>query len=162
MPRIESAVTIDVSAEDAFALSMSQQEVRYAWDPFVKEQRLLNGAVRPDRGVQSLTRSRHRLTMVTEYTSFRPPTQVGMKVVKGPWFFSAFGGGWSFKPIDETTTIATWRYTFSIRPKWLAPVADRIGTWLLGRDIEKRLEHFANGCADPALLERARKQLHGA
>lgn len=159
MPRIESSITINVSADDAFALSMSQLEVRYAWDPFVREQRLLGGATRPERGVQSLTKSRHYLSMVSEFTSFRRPTQVGMKLVKGPPFFATFGGGWSFKPVDETTTLATWRYTFSIKPKWLAPLGDRIGTLVLGRDIDKRLAHFAKGCADRDLLDRAQAQL---
>ena len=138
---------------------MSQLDVRYAWDPFVIEQRLLNGAVRPERGVQSLTKSKHRLTMVSEYTAFNPPTQVGMKLVEGPPFFATFGGGWSFKELDENTCQATWRYTFSIKPKWLAPVGDRIGTWLLGRDIESRLNRFAEGCLDPDLIERAHAQL---
>lgn len=161
MPRIESSVTINVPAEDAFALSMSQLEVRYAWDPFVREQRLLHGARRPGRGVQSVTKSVHRLTMISEYTSFKPPTQVGMKLVKGPPFFATFGGGWSFKPLDETTTQATWRYTFSIKPKWLAPIAEPIGSWLLGRDIEKRLAHFAEGCLDPTLIAKAHRQLSG-
>ncbi len=159
MPRIESSVTVNAPIEDAFALSMSQLEVRYAWDPFVLEQRLLHGATKPARGVQSLTKSRHRLSMVSEYTSFRPPTQVGMKVVEGPPFFATFGGGWSFKPVDDDTCVATWRYTFSIRPSWLAPIGDRIGSWLLGRDIDKRLARFARGCEDAALVERAHEQL---
>lgn len=161
MPRIESSVTIGVPAEDAFALSMSQLDVRYAWDPFVREQRLLHDATKPARGVQSLTKSRHRLTMVSEFTRFNPPTQVGMKVVDGPPFFATFGGGWSFKPVDDNTCVATWRYTFSIKPKWLAPIADRIGAWLLGKDIENRLKHFAQGCLDPDLIARARTQLQG-
>jgi len=33
---------------------------------------------------------RHRLRMVSQYTSFRPPTQVGMEMVEGPWFFDNF------------------------------------------------------------------------
>ncbi len=53
MPRTEASVTIAVPAEDAFALSMSQLEVRYAWDPFVREQRLLHGATVPARRVAS-------------------------------------------------------------------------------------------------------------
>lgn len=61
----------------------------------------------------------------------------------------------------RTVAVATWRYTFSIRPKWLAPIAEPIGNWLLGKDIEKRLLHFAKGCEDPELLERARQQLDG-
>jgi hypothetical protein len=155
MPRIEATTTLGVPVEQAFALSQSQGEVRYAWDPFVRTQRLLDGAERPGRGVRTETRSRHHLTMISEYTSFRPPSQVGMKMVRGPWFFSAFGGGWSFKALDDGRTEATWRYTFTIRPSWLAPIADRIGSAYLRRDIERRLAAFAKGCEDPALLARA-------
>jgi len=159
MPRIEKVVTIQVPIEDAFALSQSQGEVRYAWDPFVREQRLLDGALHPGKGVRTFTRSRHNLTMVTEYTSYKPPAQVGMKLVKGPPFFSTFGGGWSFIKIDESTTQATWRYTFTVKPKILAGPGERIGIYVLGRDIEQRIEHFAKGCTDPGLVERAKAQL---
>lgn len=107
--------------------SQSQGEIRYAWDPFVRSQRLLDGATRPGKGVRTETRLRHHLKMVSEYTSFRPPTQVGMRMVDGPWFFAAFGGGWSFKETDDGRTEATWRYTSTIRPSWLAPIGDRIG-----------------------------------
>jgi hypothetical protein len=31
--------------------------------------------------------------MVSEYVSFAPPTHVGMKMVRGPWFFEMFAGG---------------------------------------------------------------------
>lgn len=161
MPRVEVITTVGVDVESAFAMSQSQGEVRYAWDPFVRSQKLLDGAVRPERGVRTLTKSRHRLTMISEYTSFRAPNQVGMKMVEGPWFFSSFGGGWSFKALDEHTTEATWRYTFTIRPSWLSPLADRIGNVLLRRDIAARIEHFARACGDPDLVRAARAQLAG-
>ena len=74
----------------------------------------------------------------------------------GPWFFKSFSGGWNFTPADEAVgrprTEATWRYNFTIRPAWLAPSADRIGAWLLGRDIRRRLDAFAAACADPEIL----------
>lgn len=161
MPRIEASTKIAVPIEDAFALSQSMGEVRFSWDPFVKEQYLLNGATRPDKGVQTFTKSKHGLTMVTEYTSYKPPTQVGMKLVKGPPFFASFGGGWSFLSIDDNNTQATWRYTFKIKPAFLAPVADRMGEMLLGRDIEARLQRFADGCLDSDLVARAKEQLSG-
>lgn len=161
MPRIEATATIEVPVAAAFALSQSQGEVRYAWDPFVRSQRLLDGAASPAKGVRTETRSRHHLTMVSEYTSFRPPTQVGMKMVSGPWFFAAFGGGWSFKPVGEDRTEATWRYTFAIRPGWLAPIGDRIGSAFLRHDIERRLAAFAHGCEDEALVARALDALPG-
>lgn len=161
MPRIEATTEIAVPIEDAFALSQSQGEVRFAWDPFVKDQHLLHGATRPDKGVQTFTKSKHGLKMVTEYTSFNPPKQVGMKLVKGPPFFVSFGGGWSFVSVDDNNTRATWRYTFKVKPAVLAPIADRIGEVLLGRDIEARLKRFAEGCLDPDLVARAKEQLNG-
>ena len=174
MPRIEATTRVPIGIDEAFAVSQSQLDVRYAWDPFVREQRLLDGAVRPGKGVRTATTSRHRLRMVSEYTSFRAPTHVGMKMVEGPWFLATFGGGWSFRELDRSeheasdtgstesrVTAAVWRYTFTIRPRWLAPIADRIGRRILQRDIERRIGHFAAACADPDLVARAVAQLGG-
>jgi hypothetical protein len=151
MPRVESSVIVAVDGATAFAVSQTQGAIRYRWDPFVSEQRLLQNAAAPGIGVRTLTTSRHRLKMVSEYVSFRPPTQVGMKLIEGPWFFAAMGGGWSFHAVPEGTRVV-WRYTFSIRPRWLAPIGDRIGVWFLQRDIDRRLAGFARGCSDPVVL----------
>jgi ribosome-associated toxin RatA of RatAB toxin-antitoxin module len=102
--------------------------------------------------VQTSTRSKHRLTMISEYTTYHPPTNVGMKMVRGPWFFATFAGGWNFRELEPGRTEATWRYTFSCRPRFLNPITERIGSWLLGRDIERRLQGFAAGCRDADLL----------
>lgn len=156
MPRVESTIAVPVPVDVAFAVSQTQGEIRYRWDPFVHSQRLIDGATEPGKGVRTETVSRHHLRMVSEYQSYRPPSQVGMKMVAGPWFFASFGGGWSFRPVDEgdpgAGALATWRYTFSIRPGWLAPIADRVGLWLLGRDIERRIAGYAKGCEDPVVL----------
>lgn len=61
MPRIEATVEVPLPVDLAFRLSQSQGELRYRWDPFVHSQRLLDGAELPDRGVRTLTRSRHGL-----------------------------------------------------------------------------------------------------
>jgi hypothetical protein len=47
---------------------------------------------------------------------------------------------------------AVWKYTWSARPGWLAPVADPIGRWLLGREIRARIAAFARACEDPEAL----------
>ena len=146
-------MTVPLDPARAFALSQTYGELRYRWDPFVREQRLVDGATAAGKGVRTWTRSRHGLTMVSEYVTFRPPTQVGMKMVSGPWFFRTFSGGWNFSPVgDGTATAATWRYNFTIRPAWLAPLADRVGVWLLGRDIRRRLDAFAAACADREIV----------
>lgn len=97
--------------------------------------------------------------MVSEYTAYKPPNQVGMTMVEGPWFFAKFGGGWSFRLLDEGSTQATWRYTFTVRPALISPIADRIGIAALQRDIDRRIAGYAQGCGDPVVLEAARRWL---
>lgn len=143
---------VDAPPAVAFAVSQTQGELRYRWDPFVREQRLLDGATRPDKGVRTWTRSRHGLVMVSEYVTFRPPTQVGMRMVEGPRFFRSFSGGWHFAERPDGRTEATWRYSFTCRPSWIRPLADRLGSWLLGRDIRRRIAGFAQACADPEVV----------
>ena len=94
--------------------------------------------------------------MTSEYVSFNPPTNVGMKMLDGPWFFESFVGGWRFAPEPGGGTRATWRYNFLCKPRWLAPIAERIGVWVLKRDIDRRIAGFARGCADPVVLAAVR------
>jgi hypothetical protein len=154
MPRVEATTIVPLDQDRTFALSQTYGELRYRWDPFVREQRLLDGAAAAAAGVKTWTRSRHRLEMVSQYVAFRPPRHVGMRMVSGPWFFDSFSGGWNFSPADDDPgrTVATWRYNFTIRPRWLAPLADPIGTWVLDRDIKRRLAAFARACTDPAIV----------
>ncbi|PSK67016.1 hypothetical protein B0E53_01004 [Micromonospora sp. MH33] len=160
MPVVEAVTTVPVPPELAFAVSQTVAPVRYRWDPFVREQHFVDGATRPGRGVRTFTRSRHGLVMVSEYISWAPPTNVGMKMVRGPWFFERFGGGWRFAPGPEPgTTLATWRYNFRCWPAFLRPVAERLGVWLLRRDIRRRIAGYAAGCADPEVLAAARRSL---
>lgn len=152
MPRIEATAVVPVDRATAFRLSQTYGEIRYRWDPFVKEQHLLDGAPVAAKGVRTSTTSRHGLTMVSEYVTYRPPGHVGMRMVDGPWFFQSFSGGWNFGERADGATDATWRYNFTCRPSWIRPVADRVGAWFLGRDIRKRLDAFTAACADPSIL----------
>lgn len=156
MAVIESSVIVAIDPGSAFAVSQTTGEIRLRWDPFIHEQHFLDGAVRPAKGVRTETRHRSRLRMVSEYVSFNPPTNVGMKMVEGPWFFESFAGGWRFAPEPGGGTRATWRYSFRCRPGWLAPLAERIGRVVLRRDIDRRISGFARGCADPVVLAAVR------
>ena len=92
--------------------------------------------------------------MESEYVSYKPPSNVGMKMTKGSWFFEKLGGGWRFTPVDGApgSTLAVWRYNFTCKPKWLAPLAERIGAVVLQRDIDRRIRGYAAGCEDPVVL----------
>ena len=151
MPQVSAEVWVPLPVERAFGVSQTTGETRLRWDRFIRSQRFVGGATAPARGVRTLTHARVGPKMVSEYVSFHPPTSVGMKMVDGPWFFATFAGGWRFVPEGDGTR-AIWRYTFSVRPPWLRPLADPIGRWLLGHEIRRRIAGYARGCADPAVL----------
>jgi len=147
---VTASTCVPVPPDLAFAVSQTTGELRLRWDPFIRRQHLIEASA-PAKGVRTLTRARVGPTMISEYVSYRPPTSVGMTMVKGPWFFATFGGGWRFTP-DGQGTLAVWKYTYSIRPSWLRFVAEPIGQWLLGREIRARIAAFARACEDPEIL----------
>ncbi len=151
VPVVSVEVVVPVTPHVAFDVSQTTGETRLRWDPFIREQHLMDGAERPGKGVRTFTRSRHGLTMVSRYVSYAPGSNVGMTMEEGPWFFDVFGGGWRFMP-HANGTLARWKYTFSIRPSWLGVVADPVGRWILGRDIRRRIDAFAAACVDPVVL----------
>ncbi|WP_199034047.1 type II toxin-antitoxin system RatA family toxin [Glycomyces salinus] len=155
MPQVEARRVVEAPIEVAFAVSQTTGAVRTRWDPFIRSQSLLDGAAGPGKGVRTLTRHRLGWRMVSEYVSYRPPGNVGMTMVSGPWFFRVFGGGWRFTAETPDRTVAVWKYTFTCRPDFLRPVAEPVGLWLLRRDIERRIDAFARACADPEIVAAA-------
>jgi len=156
MPKVESKVIVPLDLPTAFALSQTSGEIRKLWDPFIKEQYWLDGAVAPAKGVKTFTKSRHGFKMISQYVSIKPPKLVGMKMVEGPWFFKSFGGGWIFKDVDGSTE-AIWRYTFTVKPKFLRIVANPIGVRLLRKDIDKRISFYRDACENKEVISAAKK-----
>lgn len=155
MPQVSAEAWVPLPPAQAFAVSQTTGELRLRWDSFIRRQHLLDGAAAPDVGVRTYTRARVGPRMVSRYVSYRPPTSVGMTMETGPWFFASFGGGWRFTPQEQEGvdgTRAVWKYTFATRPGWLSPVADRLGVWLLGREIRARVAAFAAACSDPEIV----------
>src|SRR3954469_10973739 len=93
MPVVEASVLVPVDPATAFAVSQTTGAVRLRWDPFIRHQHFLDGAGAPAKGVRTFTRHRSGLAMVSEYVSYNPPSNVGMKMVRGPWFFAHLAGG---------------------------------------------------------------------
>lgn len=152
MPFVEVSHVVDVPASIAFAIAHTQGEMRFRWDRTVTEQRLMNGALTPDVGVRCFTRSRLGGSKVSEYTSFRPPTQSGMALVKGPWYFREFGGGWIFTPTPSGRTEAIARYNFTTRPRLLRPFLNRMAMVALRRELRRRVSGFVDACRDADIV----------
>ncbi len=153
---VERRRTARASPADAFAVA-SSYGVRLEWDPFVSAQHLVNTDA-PGPGVRTYTRSRHGLTMISEYLTYREPTHMGMKMVEGPAVFRTFSGSWRFTDVGGGLVEVVYRYRYDCRPAWLQPLAHRIGNWYLGRDIDRRVAAFVAGCEDPDIVARARAE----
>jgi hypothetical protein len=157
MPVVRAEVVVPVDHATAFAVSQTTGPVRRRWDRFIREQHFLDGATTAAKGVRTFTRHRFGFTMISRYVSFDPPTNVGMTMERGPWFFAKLGGGWRFTPVgDGTSTLAVWKYNFSCRPRWLAPIAEWVGGRVLDAEIRRRIAGFAEGCTDPQVLAAVR------
>lgn len=158
MPQVSAEAWVPIPPGQAFAVSQTTGELRLSWDPFIRRQYFLDGAKQPGKGVRTFTRARLGPAMISSYASYRPPTSVGMTMEKGPWFFRTFGGGWRFAPEVRdgvSGTRSTWKYSYTIRPRWMAFVAHPIGSWLLGREIDARIAAFARACRSPETVAAA-------
>jgi hypothetical protein len=155
MPVVSAEAVVSVDPDTAFAVSQTTGAVRRRWDPFISEQHFLDGAGVAGKGVRTFTRQRFGFSMVSRYVSYVPPTNVGMVMETGPWFFTKLGGGWRFTAVPGGT-LAVWKYNFTCRPALLAPLGEWIGVRVLGFEIRRRLAGFVRGCSDPAVLAAVR------
>lgn len=97
MPVVESSLLVPVPPTTAFDVSQTTGDVRLGWDPFIRSQRFLDGAIRPATSVRTLTVHRLRFRMISRYVSCNRPTNVGMTMIRGTWFFERLGGGWRLR-----------------------------------------------------------------
>ncbi|MCS3441816.1 SRPBCC family protein [Microbacterium phyllosphaerae] len=159
MPVVSAEAVVPVDPATAFAVSQTTGAVRRRWDPFISEQHFLDGAEVAAKDVRTFTRQRFGFSMVSRYVSYAPPRNVGMVMETGPWFFTKLGGGWRFTEVPDGT-LAVWKYNFSCRPTWIAPIAEWIGVRVLGFEIRRRLAGFVRGCSDRQVLEEVRRTPH--
>src|SRR5262245_58725505 len=121
MPIVEETIRIDAPRESLFPLSQDYA-LRLAWDPFLREMRLLDGAKEAGAGVRVWVRAWTGLTMEAKLTGYRPPASVAMTMVRGPRLFRRFAGTWLFEPLADGGTQVTFRYWFESRWRWLRPL----------------------------------------
>jgi ribosome-associated toxin RatA of RatAB toxin-antitoxin module len=153
MPIVEGSVLIDAPADGLFKLSQDYA-LRRAWDPFVREMRFCSGATEAGKDVHVWVRAWTGLTMEVAFTSFRPPTSVAMKMVRGPWFLRQFAGTWLFRSQKDGRTDVTFRYYFVARGHWLGRFIEPFMAWVFRRDVRGRLQGLKQGAEEGGLLEK--------
>jgi hypothetical protein len=132
--------TLDIRAEPLALFQLSQDYARrLAWDPFLREARLLGGATSAAVGVRSWCVARGGLGMETEYVTYDPPRVVAVRMTRGPRILARFAGAWRFETVAPGVTRVTFSYALAARPAWLRFALDPLLAAVLGREMRRRL-----------------------
>jgi len=132
--------TLLIQAEPAVLFALTQDyDQRLAWDPFLREARLLDGARRPAVGVRAWCVARNGLGMETEYVSWLPPRVAAVKMTRGPALLAGFAGSWRFEPQASGVTRVSFTYHLTAYPCWLRWLLDPILQVVFARDTVRRL-----------------------
>src|SRR5262249_37978140 len=128
--------TVEIAAEPDALFELTQDYARrLAWDPFLKEARLLDGADAAGPDVRAWCVARNGLGMETRYVSFHPPGACAVEMTRGPWMFRSFAGSWRFDRLAPRRTRVHFTYSLVGRPRLLT---DLLG-WIMFREARRRL-----------------------
>ncbi len=149
MPTFERSILVRAPAAALFDL-MQDYERRLAWDPFLREARLVD-ATRSAVGVRAWCVDQRGRGMETEYVSFDRPHRVAVKMTRGPWIFRKFAGAWIYDAVDESVTRVTFKYHVEARLR-LGRLGDAVLTRVFAREMDARLKALAEAIdRDPSL-----------
>jgi hypothetical protein len=111
--KFTESIIIEDNAQNVFDFTQDYNK-RLLWDTFLKKADLINGAIKPDKGVKVLCIAKNGIGMETEYVTFKRPNVTAIKMTKGPYMFNSFLGSWSFKTLTENKTEVIFLYSFSL------------------------------------------------
>lgn len=152
MPTFERSILVKAGAAALFDL-MQDYERRLAWDPFLREARLID-ATASGIGVRAWCVDRRGRGMETEYVSFDRPRRVAVKMTRGPWIFRKFAGAWIYETMEDDMTRVTFKYHVEARLR-LGRLGDAVLARVFAREMDDRLRALARAVADdPGLLSR--------
>lgn len=112
--KFSESIKINKPAEQVFDYTQDYNN-RLAWDTFLKEAILINGAHAAGMHVKAYCVAHNGIGMETEYVSFNRPKVTAVKMTKGPYMFSSFLGSWTFKALNTNETEVIFLYSFSLR-----------------------------------------------
>ena len=147
----EASIEIRATPEEVFDL-IHDYARRLAWDPFLKEARLLDStAARLGATCRCVARNGFGgFAMDAQYVSFDRPDVAAVKMIRGPRILKSFAATLRQEAIDDGLTRVTYRYNFETRPRWLAWLFNPFCRLLFTREVKGRLRNLKS------FLERAK------
>jgi hypothetical protein len=139
MPTFQASILIRGDRASVFALTQDYGR-RLAWDPFLREARLLDEATRPGPGVRAWCAAWYGLGMETTYVSFAAPRLAAVEMTRGPAIVASFAGSWRFEEMAPGHVRVVFRYHLRARPRWLRSLLEPVLVALFARDTRLRLQ----------------------
>ena len=128
---------VEASAEYLFKLTQDY-DLRAKWDPLTTEAFLVNSTVAAQGELVRCTAA-NGLSMDTVYVSYQPNKVAAVKLIKGPYIFDKFAGGWNFKEINANRTRVLFTYNISTKPRWLSWLLTPLVVFFFKRETRKRI-----------------------
>ncbi len=129
----------EVRASAKFLFDLTQDyDLRAKWDPLTTEAFLVNATVAAQGELVRCTAS-NGLSMDTVYVAYKPNEVAAVKLVKGPYLFDKFAGGWQFKELSPGKTRVRFSYNVSTKPRWLSWLLTPVVGFQFKRETKKRI-----------------------
>lgn len=138
MKTIKQSIDINASQQVVFDLTQDYDR-RLAWDPYLVEAELLNGATKVDVGVESRCKNKFGQVMVSRYISFNRPVVAAVTMTEGPWVLKRFSGAWNVKSLPNRQSRLVFTYNFRLKGGWFGLLFNPVVSYCFSRDMKKRL-----------------------
>jgi hypothetical protein len=145
MPAASITQEMPCSSADVFSL-LHDYSRRLEWDTLLREARLTRGCTIAQKGATSLCIGKHLggcIGIETKYLTFKPGEVAAVEMINDPPFFADFAA--SIRHTDTPTgSLATYRFQFTARPRYLRWILHPIMRCVLQFETKKRLRALSN------------------
>ncbi len=135
--KIKYDFEVNASAQYLFKLTQDYN-LRADWDPLTTEAFLVNATEAAAGELVRCTAS-NGLSMDTAYVSYKPPKVAAVKLVKGPYIFDKFVGGWNFQEVAPHRTRVVFSYYITTKPRALSWLMTPVVGFFFKRETKKRI-----------------------
>ena len=144
MPSAVVSQKMPVPSAEVFEL-LHDYGRRLEWDTLLREARLTRGHTRAEKGATSLCVGKPLFGIFgieTRYVTFNAPEIAAVELVNCPPMFATFAASIRHEDV-EGGSVATYKFRFTARPKFLSRVLEPLMLHALKAETAKRLAALA-------------------
>jgi Polyketide cyclase / dehydrase and lipid transport len=133
------------SSAEVFAV-LHDYHRRLEWDTLLQRAETRDD-MPAGKGVLSTCQARRSLgglVFKTEYKAYDPPSVAAVKLVDPPRFFASWGASIRHTDLPGGGSMCTYTMTFVCKPRWAAPLVERVAALAFRWETRRRLRALAH------------------